>query len=235
MKPGGDFAKRKSSSGGNFYEKVEGDQCDFDVYPILSRFRAIKEQFWFGADYYSASLEDTMHTGCWLVWDKRIDESLDRMYGSCFELIWSKNKHKRDMLRHKWAGLFGTEHEPQRGRQHPTQKPVRLLEDIITRYTDEGQVILDPFLGSGTTLIAAQRTNRVVRGCEIVPTYCDIILSRFEAESGEEAQCVKQGQVEKEGLANFDISRILKTYVSEPLSEVTWYPSGTSILPDDKS
>jgi DNA modification methylase len=114
------------------------------------------------------------------------------MFGSSFELIWSKHKHKRDILRHKWASFFGTEHEPQRGRQHPTQKPVRLLEDIIMRYTTEGQVILDPFLGSGTTLIAAQRTGRVVYGCELSPVYCDVILSRFESESGESATLLER-------------------------------------------
>lgn len=186
------FIQDKGVKSGRKYTQVIGDHQDFDASLIVSLFSHVKEQFWFGADYYSSTLGDTMHTGCWLVWDKRLDESADRMYGSCFELIWSKQKHKRDMLRHKWAGIFGTEHEPQRGRQHPTQKPVRLLEDIITRYTSKGQIILDPFLGSGTTLISAERTDRIVYGCELSPAYCDVILARWEQESGKKAQCVRE-------------------------------------------
>ena len=123
-----------------------------------------------------------------MVWDKRLEENFDDMKGSCFELIWSKQKHKRNILRHRWIFFFGTEHEPQRGRQHPTQKPVLLIEDLINRYTSEGQVILDPFLGSGTTVISAERTGRIAYGCELSPAYCDVVISRWEAETGEQAQ-----------------------------------------------
>lgn len=189
------FAQEKGIKSGHKYANVIGDHEDFDASIILSIFSDVKEQFWFGADYYSVSLGDTMHTGCWLVWDKRLDESADKMYGSCFELIWSRQKHKRDMLRHKWAGVFGTEHEPQRGRQHPNQKPVPLLEDIITRYTDEGQIILDPFLGSGSTLISAERVGRTVYGCEISPAYCNVILNRFTSQAGMEPELVVRLEV----------------------------------------
>lgn len=182
---------------GNTYADVIGDNQDFDASALANYFPHVKEQFWFGADYYSHTLDDTMHTGSWLVWDKRLEESADKMFGSCFELIWSKQKHKRDILRHKWAGVFGLEHEPVHKRQHPTQKPVRLLEDIITRYTEEGCVILDSFLGSGTTLISAQRTGRACYGCELSPAYIDVIIARWEQETGEVAHLVEQVQVQE--------------------------------------
>jgi hypothetical protein len=189
------FAQEKGIKSGRKYSNVIGDHEDFHATLLAAMFPDVKEQFWFGADYYSATLSDTMHTGCWLVWDKRLDETADKMFGSCFELIWSREKHKRDILRHKWAGIFGTEHEPQRGRQHPNQKPVRLLEDIITRYTDEGQIILDPFIGSGTTLISAERTGRICYGCELSPAYCDVILARYEAETGQTAELLERVEV----------------------------------------
>lgn len=186
------FVRDKGKVHGNKYDNVIGDHEDFDASPLVNVFHDVHEQFWFGADYYSATLGDTMHTGCWLVWDKRLEESADKMFGSCFELIWSKQKHKRDVLRHKWAGIFGMEHEPMHKRQHPTQKPLRLLEDIITRYTDEGQIILDPFLGSGTILISAQRTGRICYGCELSPAYCDVVISRWETETGQEATLLER-------------------------------------------
>ena len=109
------------------------------------------------------------------------------MVGSCFETIWSANKHKRDIIRHKWAGIFGTEKEPDRGRKHPTQKPVVLLSDLISRYSKKRDLILDPFLGSGTTLIAAEQLNRKVFGIEIEPRYVDVTIKRWENLTGKKA------------------------------------------------
>ena len=188
MKNNGAFMGSKGLKHGTRYDNVIGDHDDFNAAPIVALFEYTKEQFWFGADYYANTLGDTQHTGAWLVWDKRLDDSADRMYGSCFELIWSRQKHKRDMLRCKWAGVFGTEHEPQRGRQHPNQKPCLLLEEMINRYSEIDALIWDGYLGSGTTLIAAQRTGRRCYGIEISEKYCDVILRRWEAETGKTAE-----------------------------------------------
>jgi DNA modification methylase len=150
----------------------------------MAIFSDVKEQFWFGADYYSTTLGDTMHEGAWIIWDKRLDESADKMYGSCFEMLWSRQKHKRDILRHKWAGIFGTEHEPQRGRMHPNQKPIELYEDILTRYTDKDAVIVDCYAGSGTTLIACERLSRKCRAVEISPAYVAVAIDRWVTMTG---------------------------------------------------
>lgn len=128
-----------------------------------------------------------MHQGSWLVWDKRELENFDRMFGSCFELLWSKKKHKQDILRHRWAGVFGTEKEIEKRRSHPTQKPLPLIEDIINRYTKPQQLILDMFLGSGTTIIASERTNRTAYGCELSEDYCQIAISRWQNLTGQSA------------------------------------------------
>lgn len=179
--------KYKSVKGGK-YENVIGDHDDFDARPVIEACFDPGEQFWFGADYYSSSLKNTEHEGAWLVWDKRLDESADKMFGSCFELCWSKKKCKRDILRIKWAGIFGMEKEDCRKRQHPNQKPVLLIFEIVRRV--EG-IIYDPFLGSGTTLIAAEQFNRKCYGIEISPAYCDVIVERWEKFTGKKAKLQK--------------------------------------------
>ena len=150
------------------------------------------ETFMWGADYY-AELIPNRNEGSWIVWDKRTndgdtfeegDVALDRGYGSCFELCYSKKKHKRNIARVKWSGLFGMEHEFDRKRVHPTQKPTRLASWFISRYSKDDGVIVDLFGGSGSTLIACEQLNRRCYMCELDPHYCDVIISRWETFTG---------------------------------------------------
>ena len=69
---------------------------------------------------------------------------------------------------------------------HPTQKPVDLLATII-KTTSFAKVFCDPFLGSGTTLIAAEQLGRTCYGMEISPQYCDVIVKRWETLTGKKA------------------------------------------------
>lgn len=68
-------------------------------------------------------------------------------------------------------------------KQHPTQKPLALIEELISLYTNEGQTVLDPFMGSGTTGVACMRLGRKFMGIEIDPKYFDIACRRIEAET----------------------------------------------------
>ncbi len=68
--------------------------------------------------------------------------------------------------------------------EHPTPKPVPLLEELIKAAAPSRGTILDPFAGSGPTLIAAERTGRTCYAVELEPRYCDIILARWEALTG---------------------------------------------------
>ena len=70
---------------------------------------------------------------------------------------------------------------------HPTVKPVALVADAILDCTARGEIVLDPFLGSGTTVIAAERTGRICFGMEIDPIYVDTIIRRWQAFSGKSA------------------------------------------------
>jgi DNA modification methylase len=184
MKSGLRFAQDKGMHGGRAYPQVTGDDQDFDAQPVLRHLGIVPEQFWFGADYYAATLPDTQHAGAWLVWDKRLDETADRMYGSCFELIWSSRRCRREMLRYKWAGVFGVEQEPDRRRHHPNQKPVALMADLIARTAG---LVVDPFAGAGAVLVAAEQEGRLCYAMEIEPAYVDVIVRRWEHLTGQKA------------------------------------------------
>lgn len=161
---------------GKAYRAVEGDNEPFNATPLVEYFQSVSEQFWFGGDYYRRTLSPSDLDGAYLVWDKRND-STDKVIGSGFELIWTKQPHKRDLLRHYYCGAFGKEAA---NRVHPTQKPTGLIEEILRRWTKRGDVIADLFAGSGTTLIAAERLGRKARVMEIDPRYCDVIKRRYE-------------------------------------------------------
>ena len=188
-KPSSKFAKEKNVIGGKKHRLVIGDNEDFVpilITSVFDNFSYCDEIFLWGADYYSELLINK-NSGSWLVWDKRIDESIDKMYGSCFELCWSKNKHKREIIRIRWAGIFGTEQEFDHKRFHPTQKPIKLAEWFINKFSKKDDIIIDLFLGSGSTLIACEQTNRICYGMEIDPIYCDVIVKRWEEYTGKKA------------------------------------------------
>ena len=77
---------------------------------------------------------------------------------------------------------------------HPTVKPVALVADTIRDVTHPGEIVLDAFMGSGTTILAAERTRRRGFGIEIAPGYVDVAIRRWQAMTGEEAVLASTGQ-----------------------------------------
>lgn len=193
MKNNLDFAKSKNFTGGKKYEQGKVDDFNPQMIDVVLSIDA-KEMFLWGADYF-AELLPCKNDGSWIVWDKRAngnddieeDYSSDKMYGSCFELCWSKNRHKRDIARVKWASVFGTEQEFDHKRYHPTQKPIKLVEWFLKRYSKDGHIIIDLFGGSGSTLIACEQLNRTCYMMELDPKYCDVIVKRWETFTGKNA------------------------------------------------
>lgn len=181
------FASEKNALGGKKHKTVIGDHNDFSP-ELISAITDIdaKEMFIWGADYFAELLPER-NDGSLVVWDKRLDESADKMYGSTFELCWSRNRHKRETARIKWAGIFGTEKEFDHKRHHPTQKPALLVEWFFDKWGSAGDLVVDLYLGSGTTLIAAERLSRKCYGLEIDPIYCDVIIKRWQKFTGQEA------------------------------------------------
>lgn len=77
---------------------------------------------------------------------------------------------------------------------HPTVKPVALVADALRDCSKRGEIVLDPFGGSGSTLIAAEKTGRLARLIEYEPRYCDVIIARFERVTGKQATLASTGE-----------------------------------------
>ena len=158
--------------GGKKYQKIEGDEKPFDFEPWISFYP--KEQFWFGAENYS-NLPEIDNS--WLVWDKYPTDRNDKRLSGQFELIWSKKRHKRIILRVKAVNTSWATIKERIG--HPTQKPVRLMVKLINKFTKPGDTIFDPYFGSGTTGIACILTRRNFIGAEIDPKYFEMGKKRI--------------------------------------------------------
>jgi len=78
---------------------------------------------------------------------------------------------------------------------HPTVKPVALVADAILDVSKRRDIILDPFCGSGTTIIAAEKTGRHARAIELEPKYVDVAVRRWERHTGKSAVLAATGQV----------------------------------------
>jgi DNA modification methylase len=177
-----DYSKMPSTKaeGNKTYQPIQGDDIDFDFNSVAHV--GTNEAFWFGADYYAKTLPCA--GGSWLVWDKRVDDKFDRMFGSAFELAWSKIKHKREIIRCNNT-LFSGETDA-KNKAHPTQKPVKVLIWIVEKYTKKGCVVLDYFSGSGTTIIACEQLKRKCRAIEISPAYVDVSVQRWADFTGQD-------------------------------------------------
>jgi site-specific DNA-methyltransferase (adenine-specific)/modification methylase len=159
---------------------VTGDDQPFDPAAFLDYPTVC---LW-GANYYSNRLPP----GGWVCWDKRLGEDADRMFGSPFELGWFRSRHtarRAIMIRVLHGGLVNADGSGQK-RVHPTQKPIQLVADLLTSVTQEGELVLDPFAGSGSGLLACNHTGRRFYGMEIEPEYVGVILGRWLEATGEE-------------------------------------------------
>ena len=169
--------KRTSLAQCNDFKPIIGDDKPFDPKPFLS-FKVIAL---FGANHYADKLPIS---GAWYVWDKLDGLESKRKVGfndnSDCELIWTNNGNAARILRHRWMGAMkGSEHAE--ARVHPSQKPIALMEMLIKALTKQGDTILDPFMGSGTTGVACVRTNRNFIGIEKDPDYFKIAQNRINS------------------------------------------------------
>jgi site-specific DNA-methyltransferase (adenine-specific) len=177
MKNNSNFKNGKSNGAwvptGNTYEPVIGDDKEFD--PTI--FLLGKQQVFFGCDYFYDKLPKG---GSVSIWDKRLSESSDKAFGSCYETIWFSKKRKKDFIRHKWFGCFGTEKEDIKKRIHPTQKPIGVMEWCISKLDKNVETILDPFMGVGSCGIAAINLGKKFIGIEIDKKYFDLSVDRIK-------------------------------------------------------
>lgn len=94
----------------------------------------------------------------------------------------------RDLLEERVSTTVLNEKKPSRSEDHPTMKPVRLIARLVRNSSRPGEIILDSFGGSGTTLIAAEQLGRECRMAELDPHYCDVIVKRWEKLTGKKAE-----------------------------------------------
>jgi len=166
--------KFKGSKGGKKYDSIIGDDNFFNPSHLLNT----ADQFaLFGGEYYISQLPVG---GSLSIWDKRLSESADKMFGSCYETIWFFPARKKDIIRHKWAGFFGTEKEDIKKRVHPAQKPYQLIKKVILCLRKSPFTICDPYMGSGSTGVACVELERNFIGIEINEGYFDIACKRIE-------------------------------------------------------
>ena len=123
----------------------------------------------FGGNYYALPAAK-----CWLVWDK---ENGDNDFADC-ELAWTNLPKAVRRIRYMWNGMLRANGEA-RG-DHPTQKPVGVMAWAINHVPEPCRTILDPFMGSGTTGVAAMNLQRQFIGIEREPKYFDIACRRIE-------------------------------------------------------
>jgi len=130
------------------------------------------KQIWWGANYYSEFLPSAEG---WIVWDKNNGGS-DQT--DC-ELAWTNFRSVCRLYKKASEKI---------NRIHPTQKPVELFLWSIKKFKVEFNIVLDVFLGSGSTLIAAEKLNRKCYGMELDEKYCDVIIERWEQFTGLKAE-----------------------------------------------
>ena len=150
---------------------IEGDNAAFDPTLLLGYGRCV---LW-GANHYCHALPQS---DGWIVWDKRLQDSTDsglRVPDS--EMAWTNVTKRQRVYRQLWAG-------PMRGGGensflHPTQKPVGLMAWILSQWSEPGDLILDPYMGSGPVARAAQLLGRRYIGIELVEDYCKAAINRL--------------------------------------------------------
>lgn len=162
----------KGASTGKNFDKIINDDKEFD--PSCIFVLDAKEYFLWGADYYKHFLPKG---GSWHIWDKTVGRFNGRI-GNEFEMCWSQNSHKREIISIEWVGYNGISKEDTKKRVHPTQKPVELCVHFIKDYSKIN--VIDLFLGSGSTMVAAHQLKRKCYGMELDPKYCEVIVDRMK-------------------------------------------------------
>jgi DNA modification methylase len=176
---GGEGKKIKRREYADDWDSERPDAACFQMISSLAKSVII-----WGGNFFADFLPVGNH---WIVWDK-----LNTMptFGDC-ELAWTnikRNSVKKCTI--QYNGLIGKEKE----RVHPTQKPVALAEWCFENYGETGDKVLDLFLGSGSTLIACEKTVRICYGMELSEAYCDVIVKRWQAFTGKEATHAQTGE-----------------------------------------
>lgn len=161
-------AKNRRYAGG--WDGRRPDKAVFDEMQRVSKNMVI-----FGANYFADMLPPS---NCWIFWDKKGEIKFQNPFADG-ELIYTTFKKPVKRIVFRQQGFITDSKDK---RYHPTQKPSELVQQLIEMFSEEGQTIFDPFIGSGTTAIAAIRAKRNYLGCEIDNEFCEICEERIREE-----------------------------------------------------
>lgn len=150
--------------------RVVGDAAPFDPRFLLDVGRG---RILWGANCYSSNLPDSPR---WLAWDKVTKNGLKLRIAET-ELAWTDCIGRSQVFRFLWSGAYRA--DEQGDYFHPTQKPIQLMRWCMGLVGAPEGLVLDPFMGSGTTLIAARNLGRKAIGIEIEERYCEIAVKRL--------------------------------------------------------
>lgn len=132
-----------------------------------------RKQIVWGGNYFGLP-----RSSCWLVWDK---DNGENDFADC-ELAWTNLDKAVRLLKWRWAGMLQEDMKNKEVRVHPTQKPLAVMRWSIIQAGNDVSTILDPFMGSGTTLRAAKDLGRKAIGIERSEQYCEEAAKRMGQE-----------------------------------------------------
>ena len=164
---GKNFASRGKLASADRYDRSAWDDSTADD-AVANAIAIAKWSVVFGGNYY-----DLPPSSCWLVWDKL---NGDNDFADC-ELAWTNLPKAVRRIRFLWNGCMRRERDEVR--QHPTQKPIDVIKWCIEHVPPPNQIILDPFMGSGTTGVACVKLGRKFIGIEIDDGYFEIACKRI--------------------------------------------------------
>lgn len=155
------------------FSKVSWDNQIPDPEYFEEILRVSKNQIIWGGNYF---LDYLSATRCMLIWWKR-DGLPRRTFADC-EIAWTSFNRNAMVYNSRWDGFIRDSKEPKVA--HPTQKALDVMKWCISEFSEEGDTVFDPFMGSGTTGVAAKELNREFIGIDINQEYVDIAKDRIE-------------------------------------------------------
>lgn len=136
-----------------------------------------------GANYYADKLPPS---SCWIIWDKDNGET----DFADAELAWTSFNKSVRLFKWKWMGMIQQDMKNKEERVHPTQKPVALAEWCLDKFGKSGDNVVDLFGGSGSTLVACEKTKRKCFMMELDEHYCSVIIERWQKFTGLKATLI---------------------------------------------
>ena len=163
----------------------DSDTPNTDYFTELKR--VSKNQVIWGANHFIQNIPKA-NTSSWIVWDK---ENGDNDFADC-ELAYTSFNTAVRKFRFRWAGMLQGNMKDKETRIHPTQKPVKLYEWILSRYAEPNQEILDTHLGSGSIAIAIDNVNKIEKmnltltACELDTDYFNAAMKRIKQQTAQQ-------------------------------------------------